>query len=368
MKTTNNIIPFIATHPGEMLLDELEAMEISQIDFAKQIGYQRSQLNEIIKGKRNVNADLALLLQECLGIDAEYWMEAQKNYDLDKARIENKNQRRIEALAQWKVVEAQIAAKFLKKQKVISGDPVEDIEIIKEVYNVSNLNELSSLNALPVFARFRKSTKLKYDPINIIGWVKLVHYRAKQLPVSAFNPHDRDVLLSKLKTIFTENTNVLKRVPDLLSNYGIKLIFQEKAEKTPVDGVSFWSNENPAIGMTLRHSRLDNFAFTLFHELGHVFEHLTKSKDSEFVDLVSTQEKEDYKNSKEEKEADSFALDHLIDRNKWEEFCMSVFKPLDKDIREFSEKIGMHPCIVRGRLCHHIGSYRGKTGIDYKIY
>ncbi len=59
-----------ATHPGEMLLDELGARNISQADFAKQIGYQKSQLNEIINGKRGINADLALLLEGALKIDA----------------------------------------------------------------------------------------------------------------------------------------------------------------------------------------------------------------------------------------------------------------------------------------------------------
>jgi HTH-type transcriptional regulator/antitoxin HigA len=91
MTTIKNTIPAIATHPGTILKDEIEANNISQIDFAKMIGYSRSQLNEIIKGKRNISADLALLLEKALGIDADYWMEAQKNYDLDKARILQKN-------------------------------------------------------------------------------------------------------------------------------------------------------------------------------------------------------------------------------------------------------------------------------------
>jgi HTH-type transcriptional regulator/antitoxin HigA len=53
MTTIKNTIPAIATHPGTILKDEIEANNFSQIDFAKMIGYSRSQLNEIIKGKRN---------------------------------------------------------------------------------------------------------------------------------------------------------------------------------------------------------------------------------------------------------------------------------------------------------------------------
>jgi HTH-type transcriptional regulator/antitoxin HigA len=90
MKTINKIVPAYATHPGEIILDELEANGISQVDFAKEIGLKKSQLNKIIKGKRNINADLAIMLENVLGIDAEYWLNAQNQYDLDQARIKEK--------------------------------------------------------------------------------------------------------------------------------------------------------------------------------------------------------------------------------------------------------------------------------------
>ena len=77
---TKNIIPAFASHPGLLLVDEMEANEYSQIDLANLMGINRSQLNEIIKGKRNINAEMALLLEKALGIDADFWMEVQKNY------------------------------------------------------------------------------------------------------------------------------------------------------------------------------------------------------------------------------------------------------------------------------------------------
>jgi HTH-type transcriptional regulator/antitoxin HigA len=54
---TKNLIPSFATHPRTILTDEMEANGYSQIDLAKLIDIKRSQLNEIIKGKRNINAD-----------------------------------------------------------------------------------------------------------------------------------------------------------------------------------------------------------------------------------------------------------------------------------------------------------------------
>lgn len=367
MKTTENTIPFIATHPGEVLLDEIEANDISQSDFAKKIGLNKSQLNEIVKGKRNINAELAILLEKALEIDAGYWLEVQKNYDLDKARINTKNQKRLEAIEQWRFIESKIATSFLKKEKVISGDPIEDLITIKKVYNVRNFEELAKINAEPTYARFRKSTKLKVDPINIIGWVKLLQFNANQIFVARFDYDKKDELIGKLKQILRINNNTSVAVKQILADYGIKLIYQRKGDKTPVDGVSFWSNGSPAIGMSLRYNRLDNFVFTLFHELGHVYEHLINNNKAEFVDLISSKEQKEYKNLKEEKEANSFAQNNLIDSNNWETFFLNR-RFDDGNIIEFAKENEIHPCIVRGRICFCLESYRGETSIDYSIY
>jgi HTH-type transcriptional regulator/antitoxin HigA len=89
-KSTKNTTPMTATHPGKMLLDELETRGILQSDFAKLIGYKKSQLNEIIKGKRNVDDELAILLERELGINANFWVNSQDNYDLDIIRIDKR--------------------------------------------------------------------------------------------------------------------------------------------------------------------------------------------------------------------------------------------------------------------------------------
>lgn len=366
--TTKTLTPAIATHPGEILLDEIIANNFSQIDFAKMIGFSRTQLNEIIKGKRNINADLALLLEKTLGIDAEYWMEAQKNYDLDKARIEAKHKEQLEAIEVWNVAKEFIPTSFYKKEKILSGNPLHDNKIVRDIYGVANLDQLAVMKLQPVYTRFKKSTKLKTDVVNIMGWVKLVQYKAKQVIVPPFNQEDKEQLVSELRAILLKNEDVLTKIQSKLHEYGIKLIYQTKGEKTPVDGVSFWSEGNPAIGMTLRHNRLDNFAFTLFHELGHIYEHLINNKNAEFIDLDIKNEEEEYKNSTEEKEANTFAQNSLIDKKEWEEFCENLeFKNNDASINAFAKQSKIHPAIVRGRICYTLNDYKSFSSIKHDI-
>ena len=81
----NNLTPFDPTHPGELLLEELECRNISQAKFSEKIGVKPSFLNEIIKGKRGINTEMALLLEAALGISAKFWINLQNDYNLQKA-------------------------------------------------------------------------------------------------------------------------------------------------------------------------------------------------------------------------------------------------------------------------------------------
>lgn len=83
----NTLLPSQVFHPGEDLLDELKARRISQKKFAEISGLHPSQLNEIIKGKRAINADIALQIGTTLNMPPELWLRAQMYYELSLARI-----------------------------------------------------------------------------------------------------------------------------------------------------------------------------------------------------------------------------------------------------------------------------------------
>ena len=53
--------------------------------FAREIGWTKARLNELIKGKRGVTADAALDLAEVLGTSPRLWMNLQSTYDLAEA-------------------------------------------------------------------------------------------------------------------------------------------------------------------------------------------------------------------------------------------------------------------------------------------
>lgn len=80
----------IAFHPGEDLLEAIEAKGWSQRQFAELIGTTAPYLSDIIKGRRNITASLAVRIGAAFGTSAEVRMNMQTNYDLFVAAKEEK--------------------------------------------------------------------------------------------------------------------------------------------------------------------------------------------------------------------------------------------------------------------------------------
>jgi HTH-type transcriptional regulator / antitoxin HigA len=354
-----DLIPAFATHPGEFLLDELNARNIKQNEFALQLGIQKTQLNELLKGKRNITADLAVLLEKALQIDATFWLRAQNTFELDTIRIQQKNKIRLEAIDTWTMIKDWIAVSFFKKQNIISGDPVADLPIIKDIYAVNNYDEIITKYSEPRYAMHRKSEKVSVDKINLLAWEQLVMYNAHKLKVAKFDIRKQEQLIAELKAAFVKNKNTIDNCKIILTNYGIKMIVQSNPEKCAIDGMAFWSNGNPAIAISLRFTRIDNFAYTLLHELGHVFLHLSSDNNAQFLD-VETEKNKDSK----EKEADAFANECYMSKQDWREMIECYNKPYDADFKKIAKKYGLHPAMVLGKYCHTMGKYNLKTGID----
>ncbi|MCZ6774322.1 MAG: HigA family addiction module antitoxin [Proteobacteria bacterium] len=79
-------IPKNPFHPGEILREEfLEPAGLSQAAFALKIGWTRTRLNELIRGKRGITADAALDLAQVLRTSAKLWMNLQATWDLHQA-------------------------------------------------------------------------------------------------------------------------------------------------------------------------------------------------------------------------------------------------------------------------------------------
>jgi addiction module HigA family antidote len=71
-----------------LLKEFLEPLELTQVKLAKAINIPQNRINELVRGKRGITPETALLLAGYFKNSAEFWMNLQTAYDLTQVRAE----------------------------------------------------------------------------------------------------------------------------------------------------------------------------------------------------------------------------------------------------------------------------------------
>lgn len=73
--------------PGEILMDEFMApLGLSQNALGRALHVPPRRINEIVHGKRAITPDTALRLARYFGTTAQFWLDIQQNYDLERSQ------------------------------------------------------------------------------------------------------------------------------------------------------------------------------------------------------------------------------------------------------------------------------------------
>lgn len=141
-----------------------------------------------------------------------------------------------------------------------------------------------------------------------------------------------------------------------LSESGIHFVILPHLPRTYLDGACFKTlSGRPVIGMTLRYDRLDNFWFTLAHELAHVLLHLDDD-NRVFFDDIENHALSSFNHF--EQEANQLSARLLIPDEIWEARKHSLLASLDEqDIVDFAEELDISPAIIAGRVRWETGDY-----------
>ncbi len=74
-----------AVHPGTILKGELDELGVTPTEFSRQINVPPNRVSQIIAGKRSITGDTALRFGHWFGVEPQFWMNLQVQYDLANA-------------------------------------------------------------------------------------------------------------------------------------------------------------------------------------------------------------------------------------------------------------------------------------------
>jgi addiction module HigA family antidote len=75
-----------AIHPGEVLGEELEEIDVTPTELARQLRVPANRITQILQGKRAITGDTALRLGHWFGTGAQFWLNLQSAHDIRVAQ------------------------------------------------------------------------------------------------------------------------------------------------------------------------------------------------------------------------------------------------------------------------------------------
>lgn len=350
MEIINRTDISLSPHPGLILKGELDEHGLSQRELASALGKSAPMINGILSGSKDITVEIAILLEAALpgSLKAQDWLRLQNEHDLEAKRLESSVKDRTAAIHIWNFLREHSNFNALRRRLNFNTDFESNITTVMNALGVSTIKELESkLNTSSV--GFKKSDKVQTDQTNLFSWIIIVKHVSRSSELATpFDKSSITELIPKLNRVFYDNVSVIERTGKLLNEYGIKFISDEKRlEKVPVDGYSFWMGDNPTIVTTQRMNRIDNFAFTIMHELGHINLHLEKNGTNEFIDvdhaIMHVNEQED--------EANQFATHALWEGESPEPLFADIENPYAsaKALNNISKRKRINVGIVTGQ-------------------
>ena len=330
--------PIDLPDPIEAIQFRMEQSGLTRKDLAPYLGSQ-SKVSEVLNRKRPLSLSMIRALHIGLGIPAEILLK-EPGQKLPEPRYD---------FRQFPFTEMFNRGYFKSFNGSLSQAKVYAEELLHELFSVFE-------GQIPEPIYCRNSSK-EIDFNALLAWQAraLELARGESLP-----PFSRDELTDEFIRELTRLSYFStgpQLAQELLNKKGIHFIVLPHLSKTYLDGACFKTPDgHPVIGMTLRYDRLDNFWFTLVHELAHIYLHLDDENIAFFDD---TEKIDDESENPQEREANQFTHELLIGSDEWEKAAPTLLEATQQNVLiRFADQLSISPAIVAGRVRWERGNYQ----------
>jgi len=328
-------VPESLPSPIDAIKFRMEQMDLKPADLVPYIG-SRSRVSEILSGKRSLTLDMVRSLEAGLGIPAKILIR--------KPEMEDNSE--YQGWDNSLVAEMESRGYFGDK----STNEYSKLDLLKDFF--------SSINAQPQLAMMLRKSSYRSSPLTdkraLVAWSNRVMQKAKQVKITKKYKEgtiDLNFMQEFIKLSSKEDGVLLAQKH--LKDVGIILVVEPHFQKTYLDGAAILVNKvNPIIGLTLRYDRLDNFWFTLMHELSHISLHYNQDVSLYYDELDNNQVGIDEK----EKEADALAEESILPKAKWEVSPARLI-PSSMAANSLAKELDVHVAVIAGQIRHKGNKY-----------
>ncbi|PLY02154.1 MAG: hypothetical protein C0622_05970 [Desulfuromonas sp.] len=335
----NEAHPIDLPDPVEAILFRMDQAGLKQKDLVPHIG-SRSKVSEVLSGKRTLSLAMMRNLHRELGIPAEVLLQE------SGAQIVSP----LEGV-DWKrfPMKDLIGRNWLEGFQIGLSEAKERAEEILSAW-AAPLGE----GALePALLRQHVRSGGNANGYALTAWKIRVSLLAleQNLPDYKAGTVTQDFVRDLVRLSYLDDGPLLAQ--EYLQKKGIHFIVEKHLPHTHLDGAAIrMPDGSPLVALSLRYDRLDNFWFTLCHELAHVALHFDGKESEAFFDDLDQHDVDAF-----EGEADQWATESLIPTEDWDAAELSQNPTADR-VLAFAEAHRISPTIPAGRIRKETGNYK----------
>jgi HTH-type transcriptional regulator/antitoxin HigA len=341
MANLSSIHPAQVFPPGYFIKDQLEQRQWSQNELAEVLGITPRHLSQVMNGESPLSYDLAIQLGQAFDTSPQLWSNLYLSYALW--------QEQQEAEVSETEVKAGIYERMPIRDMIKKGwlrEPRNVRDLAKQVAGFWGRDDADlafiDTEYTPCLNRSSLAKANQFNKSYALTWYRMASVCAQDIQVPAYRKPELQQLFASISG-YTAKSDGVPSFLSQLNQCGVKFIVLPHLEKTYLDGAAFIQEENPVLVYTARYNRVDNFWFTIAHEIAHVLLHLSKSGDVILDDL------DERENTDLEQEANAAAAEQLKHKEIGACFkCSGQVHP--KRVLACARMYNLHPSIVAGKL------------------
>lgn len=347
--TKRYLIEELIVPAGEHIQDWLDQHNMNVAELALRTDISRSILYKIIKGENPITSETASKLQSVTNISAEFWLNLESIYQLEKSQLAAQKRAEASELEIKAFIKDQPIAQLVKRG-ILPNDfkklsTYEQQELLFRFYHVSNMTAYLDTNGdYKMAARMVKGTTSNSSALK--AWIQLVINTARDAHATMKEEYNEQAFRSILPELVGLTAEIdkglspkdfLLKLQAKCREAGVIVEFIEKLDGVRnLCGVALWIGKNrPVIALTLHGQELEHIFFTFMHEAGHIV------NDQHDMVFVSDNE------AAKEVQADHFAADNTIPSAMNEEI-LETNGSLTR-LSAVAERIGVMQDLVIGR-------------------
>lgn len=316
---------------GKYLKDYLEFYNISQSEFASRLGITQKHMNEILNGKSDITLEMAVNIEILTKIPISFIINSEHRKKVQKELMDKyKSEKNID-----KKMKEEFSLKELNDRKWVDfkdiSNPIQNYMDIMEFLKVKDLTALSKIQEKTLF----KKNGNDLNKLNL--WIARCDEIAKNQSINKYDSINFLLLISDIKEMSFKKGINIEELQKLLNSYGIYFVVEKALSGTKIRGCFKVKGKNPAIYITKNYIGKDSFYYELYHELGHCKSDYNEAKSKVIVEG----------NENQEKRADEFALNTMIDKDLWKKIENNI---KENELVKISEDYKIPMSFIVGRL------------------